>query len=88
MIVKPAGTGRPIFTISARLAPFPPRSAFWSLSPSEKSKTYRVVIGVLPGVGASGTRLKLHHSTTGAFWRGTKVVSFLEGIGKAARYAA
>jgi hypothetical protein len=33
------GTGSPSFTISARFAPFPPSRSFWSLSPSEKSKT-------------------------------------------------
>ena len=38
-IVNPGGTGSPSFTISARFAPFPPSRSFWSLSPSEKSKT-------------------------------------------------
>jgi hypothetical protein len=38
-IVNPGGTGRPILTISARLAPLPPSRSFWSLPPSEKSKT-------------------------------------------------
>jgi hypothetical protein len=38
-IVNPAGTGRPSFTISARFALLLPRRSFWSLSPSEKSKT-------------------------------------------------
>jgi hypothetical protein len=39
VLTKPGGTGNPSFTISARLAPFPPSRSFWSLSPSLKSKT-------------------------------------------------
>ena len=35
--VNPCGTGSPMFVISARLAPFPPRSSFMSLLPSLKS---------------------------------------------------
>ena len=38
-IVNPGGTGSPILTISARLAPLPPSRSFWSLPPSLKSKT-------------------------------------------------
>jgi hypothetical protein len=37
VIVNPGGTGRPMFVISARLAPFPPRRSFISLLPSLKS---------------------------------------------------
>ena len=37
VIVNPGGTGRPMFVISARLAPLPPRRSFMSLLPSEKS---------------------------------------------------
>ena len=37
VIVKPGGTGMPMFVISARLAPFPPSRSFMSLLPSEKS---------------------------------------------------
>ena len=50
-IVNPGGTGSPSFTISARLAPLPPSRSFWSLSPSEKSKTYvRVACSESTGV--------------------------------------
>ena len=35
--VKPGGTCRPMFVISARLAPLPPSRSFMSLLPSEKS---------------------------------------------------
>ena len=62
-IVKPGGTGSPSLTISARFAPFPPNRSFWSLSPSEKSKTYFVVcagsvvvIGVAPRSARRGAQ--------------------------------
>jgi hypothetical protein len=49
VIVKPGGTGRPRFVISARFAPFPPRRNFWSLLPSSNAYTY---FTVSPGVQA------------------------------------
>ena len=49
LMVNPGGTGRPSLVISARFAPLPPSSAFWSLSPSVKSYTY-LVNGVLLGL--------------------------------------
>src|SRR6266508_1884377 len=39
-MVKPGGTGRPRFVISARLAPLPPRRYFCSFAPSSKACTY------------------------------------------------
>src|SRR5689334_10360203 len=39
-MVKPGGTGRPRFVISARLAPLPPRRYFCSLPPSSNAYTY------------------------------------------------
>ena len=47
VIVKPGGTGSPSLVISARFAPLPPSSSFWSLSPSAKAYTYWVIAGVL-----------------------------------------
>ena len=40
VIVKPGGTGRPSFVISARFAPLPPSRNFCSLEPSSKAYTY------------------------------------------------
>src|SRR5258708_37216362 len=54
-MVKPGGTGRPKFAISARLAPLPPNrsrnSALPSALPSPKVKTH------LPGFTACGALL-------------------------------
>ena len=38
--MKPGGTGMPRLVISARFAPLPPRSSFWSLFPSLNRYTY------------------------------------------------
>ncbi len=47
VMVNPGGTGIPILAISARFAPFPPRSSRWSLVPSvcsfPKKYTYFIV---------------------------------------------
>ena len=76
VIVKPGGTGRPSFVISARLAPFPPRRSFMDLSPSEKSYTYLTIVvlnfrvcdvrpidGPLPGVRIHASRDLGHFKT-------------------------
>src|SRR5260221_11848613 len=41
-MVKPEGTGRPRFVISARLAPLPPSRYFCSFEPSSKAYTYGI----------------------------------------------
>ena len=76
VIVKPGGTGRPSFVISARLAPFPPSRSFMDLSPSEKSYTYLTIVvlnfrvcnvrpidGPLPGVRIHASRDLGHFET-------------------------
>src|SRR3954469_21992349 len=48
-MVKPGGTGRPMFAISARFAPLPPRRFFISLLPSDlpPPKKYTRLPGLL-----------------------------------------
>src|SRR2546421_6821751 len=56
-MVKPAGTGRPMLVISARLAPLPPRRFFMSALPSAlpppKKYTYFGMVHILFNVGES-----------------------------------
>src|SRR5699024_10525274 len=52
VMVKPGGTGSPIFVISARFAPLPPNRSLSSLLPSWKSYT-KVVTLVPPILGFS-----------------------------------
>ena len=44
-IVKPGGTGNPMFVISARLAPLPPSRYFCSRPPSSKAYTNFRLLG-------------------------------------------
>ena len=51
VMVKPGGTGSPIFVISDKFAPLPPKSFFISLVPSPKKYTYCLSVIYYPPPG-------------------------------------
>src|SRR6266516_3350511 len=65
-MVNPGGTGRPMFVISPRLAPFPPRRSFMSLLPSLKSKTYFVRVSVATARLQPAVEMRVDGQSTGA----------------------
>ena len=50
VIVNPGGTGSPILTISAKLAPLPPRRSDCDLSPYEKGKINSATMVIPPTI--------------------------------------